>query len=213
MGISNRPIMPSAHPLDSLITTDEANGYAYTVSPWGCCINNEFIHEWQDDTYINPNYIVTTLAHELGHYLGLLHTFSTDECNIDDACDDTPVCDYNSYAAYIVAYIRQKLDEGIRSFSMAELARRTDCATGEEYTAHNLMDYAYCYNDQFTPQQLNRTRQVLWYSPLVPGPKLTEDGQRKADHIRNAWPRSWPSSCRPGTSPRWTTRRRRGLQS
>ncbi len=172
MGLTRLPIMPTVHPMDSLMTTDAANNFAYVRSPWGCCINNEFIYEWQDDESINPNYIVTIIAHELGHYLGLLHTFSMDECSMDDACFDTNICDYMNYVDYITAYIRQKQEAGVTTFSIADLARRNDCKTAEEYTAHNIMDYAYCYNDEFTNQQRKRIRQVLWYSPLVPGPKL-----------------------------------------
>ena len=33
------------------------------------------------------------------------------------------------------------------------------------------MDYSYCYLDEFTPQQRDRVRFVLQYSPLIPGPK------------------------------------------
>lgn len=31
-----------------------------------------------------------TLTHEIGHYLGLLHTWGTGECETNDYCDDTP---------------------------------------------------------------------------------------------------------------------------
>ena len=174
MGVSDLPVMPSAHPLDSLQTTDKANGYAYMQMPWGCFINNKFIYEWEDENTYNPYYIVTTMAHELGHYIGLLHAFSLNECEEDDACEDTPVCDYMNYVSYTAEYIRKQKELGVKTFKMSDLARRYDCKTLEEYTAHNIMDYMYCYNDQFTPQQFSRTRQVLLYSPLVPGPKLAE---------------------------------------
>ncbi|MBQ6769060.1 MAG: zinc-dependent metalloproteinase lipoprotein [Prevotella sp.] len=195
MGLTRLPIMPTVHPMDSLMTTDAANNFAYVRSPWGCCINNEFIYEWQDDESINPNYIVTIIAHELGHYLGLLHTFSMDECNMDDACFDTNICDYMNYVDYITAYIRQKQEAGVTTFSIADLARRNDCKTAEEYTAHNIMDYAYCYNDEFTNQQRKRIRQVLWYSPLVPGPKLISYETRgNANHNANVNPNTQHST-------------------
>ncbi len=174
MGISNMAIVPMAHPLDSLVATDAANDYAYTATPWGCCINNEYIYEWQEGNSLNPQYIAATVAHELGHYLGLLHTFSSDECNIDDACDDTNICDYENYVSYIAAYIKQQQDAGVSSFKMSDLARRKDCKTLKEYVAHNILDYSFCYNDEFTEQQRKRTRHVLWYGPLVPGPKLVQ---------------------------------------
>ena len=176
MGITTLPVMPKAHPLDSLHTSDTPGNYAYTSSPWGCCINNEYLGEWQDDTSINPNFIVSTVAHELGHYLGLLHTFSMDECKEDDACSDTPSCDYMNYAANVTKFIQEQLAQGVTSFKITDLARRDDCLTARQYVAHNIMDYAYCYNDSLTQQQRQRTRQVLWYSQWVPGPKLTESG-------------------------------------
>ena len=43
MGISDNAIVPTSHPLDSLLATDVANEYAYILSPWGVCINNRYI--------------------------------------------------------------------------------------------------------------------------------------------------------------------------
>ena len=174
MGISNMAIVPMAHPLDSLVATDAANDYAYTATPWGCCINNEYIYEWQEGNNLNPKYIAATVAHELGHYLGLLHTFSSEECNIDDACDDTNICDYENYVAWVTNYIKEQQDAGVSSFKISDLARRKDCKTLKDYMAHNILDYSFCYNDEFTEQQRKRTRHVLWYGPLVPGPKLVQ---------------------------------------
>lgn len=34
-----------------------------------------------------------------------------------------------------------------------------------------VMDYAFCYSDQFTFQQRKRIRHILSYSPLIPGTK------------------------------------------
>lgn len=172
MGISNLPLVPLDHPLDSLQATDAANDYAYAAAPWGCLINNEYIYEWQEGDTFNPNFIASTVAHELGHYLGLLHTFSAVECEMDDACDDTPISDYENYASYIRIYIEQQVAAGVKTFKITDLARRKDCKTLEDFTASNIMDYAYCLNNEFTPQQRQRTRHILQYSPLVPGPKL-----------------------------------------
>lgn len=173
MGISTTAVVPTAHPLDSLLATDVANDYAYINSPWGVCINNKFIYEWQDERTVNPRFIVATLAHELGHYLGLLHTFSNDECNVDDACDDTNISDYDSYTASIIDLINQLSTQGKKP-TMRQVALRVDCKLNVDFLAHNVMDYAYTYADEFTAQQRKRTRHVLYYGPLIPGPKLVD---------------------------------------
>ena len=97
LGLTTLPIVPTAYPLEHLVDTDAANEYAYLTTPYGVCINNEAIEEWQDEKTVNPRYIVATVAHEIGHYIGLLHTFSEIECEEDDGCEDTPISDYNNY--------------------------------------------------------------------------------------------------------------------
>ena len=77
-----------------------------------------------------------------------------------------------NYANYIRTYIEQQVAAGVKTFKITDLARRKDCKTLEDFTASNIMDYAYCLNNEFTPQQRQRTRHILQYSPLVPGPKL-----------------------------------------
>ena len=84
LGYTTLPIVPTAYPLEHLVVSDAANEYAYFITPFGVCINNEFIDVWQDEGTIKPTYIVSTVAHELGHYVGLLHTFSEIECEEDD---------------------------------------------------------------------------------------------------------------------------------
>ena len=97
MGLSDLAVTPDNHKLDSLQSTDYLNTLTHPDFPFGCCINNTYIYETQDNGYYNPCFIVSTIAHELGHFLGLLHTFSEDECNEDDACTDTKNCDFNAY--------------------------------------------------------------------------------------------------------------------
>lgn len=45
------------------------------------------------------------------------------------------------------------------------------CCDNSTFEAHNIMDYAYCYSDEFTAEQRMRVRHVLKYSPLIPSPK------------------------------------------
>ena len=174
MGITTLPVVSKAHPLDSLLATDAANDYAYLNQSWGVCINNAGIYEWQDNKSYNPRYVVATMAHELGHYLGLLHTFSNDECNNDDACDDTHISDYDNYMAYVAKLLDDIIASGRKEISMKEVATRIDCKTNEEFLADNILDYTYTTNEKFTAQQRARTRHILKYAPLVPGPKLVD---------------------------------------
>ncbi len=178
LGLTTLPILPTAYPdpKDLLNETDAANDYAYLTTPFGVCINNEFIDVWQDEGTIKPTYIVSTVAHELGHYVGLLHTFSENECEEDDGCDDTHISDYENYLAYIQKYQNDEIAKGRdpNSFNIKELGTRTDCITGEEFIADNILDYAYTIGDVFTADQKKRTRHVLKYGALTPGPKLID---------------------------------------
>ena len=173
LGLTTLPIVPTAYPLKYLVDTDAANEYAYLTTPYGVCINNEAIDEWQDEKTVNPIYIVATVAHEIGHYIGLLHTFSEIECEEDDGCEDTPISDYNNYIEYITDYIAKQQAAG-KKITIEEVAKRTDCKTGEEFIADNILDYAYTIGDVFTADQKKRTRHVLKYGALTPGPKLID---------------------------------------
>ena len=173
LGLTTLPIVPTAYPLEYLVDTDTANEYAYLTTPFGVCINNEAIDEWQDEKTVNPIYIVATVAHEIGHYIGLLHTFSEIECEEDDGCEDTPISDYNNYIEYITDYIAKQQAAG-KNITIEEVAKRTDCKTGKEFIADNILDYAYTIGDVFTADQKKRTRHVLKYGALTPGPKLID---------------------------------------
>ena len=173
LGLTTLPIVPTAYPLEYLVDTDTANEYAYLTTPFGVCINNEAIDEWQDEKTVNPIYIVATVAHEIGHYIGLLHTFSEIECEEDDGCEDTPISDYNNYIEYITDYIAKQQAAG-KKITIEEVAKRTDCKTGKEFIADNILDYAYTIGDVFTADQKKRTRHVLKYGALTPGPKLID---------------------------------------
>ena len=171
LGLSDLAIVPSHHPLDSLMTLDWLNDKTTLSFPYGCCINSKYIYEKNERGMHNSLNSVATVAHELGHYLGLLHTFSQNSCEEDDACTDTHVCDYNAYLEEVSELIKRIQDEG-RTPRLDEVAKRTDCTDGSTYVADNIMDYAYCYSTEFSPQQRTRMKHVLNYAPSVPGPKL-----------------------------------------
>lgn len=179
LGISDMPLTTTDHPLDSLTVLPGIEQYTHMSTPWGVCINNEEIYTVSDRNYYKTDDVSVTLAHELGHYLGLLHSFSEVECLYDDACSDTPMSDYEAY--------QEKIDRLMESyaeqygpgyaFSLDELATRDNCQeVGLTFIADNIMDYAYCYSNVLTAQQRARIRYVLNYVPLVPGPKLVDYG-------------------------------------
>lgn len=125
--------------------------------------------------------ISTTLAHELGHYLGLHHVFTerttdgstevADSCADTDYCDDTPSYNFKEYQSYITEVVGQAAQQGSTTLSMDDLDWRAAC-DGERFTSTNFMDYSVSLSYQFTRDQWKRVRRVLYYSPLIPGPKL-----------------------------------------
>ena len=120
------------------------------------------------DERINQNDAAITLAHELGHYLGLRHVFSeggtTSMCTDTDYCKDTPSYNRSEYEQWLNNLDKQN------KYQLKDLAKRYSCEKGE-YEAHNIMDYAYCFYNEITLEQRKRIRHILNYSPLIPGPK------------------------------------------
>lgn len=117
-----------------------------------------------------------TLAHELGHYLGLYHTFAEspdhdallDDCMDTDHCEDTPSYNRKTYEAKRLQY---GLRDRLTYLQLDELLQRTSCSQRRFYST-NIMDYELSHQDSFTADQRKRIRTALYYSPLVPGPKF-----------------------------------------
>lgn len=155
--------------------------------PYCVSINSDYVHRLstrytladhgrKQYTYDSCD-IVATLAHELGHYLGLHHVFTEEkkstgnssswsevnDCFDSDCCDDTP------------SYNKVEYDDSLRNSpsdtKMQTLVRRHSCDDAT-FESNNIMDYAIGYAFQFSPQQKERMRHVLYYSPLIPGPKI-----------------------------------------
>ena len=57
------------------------------IQPEGILINSAHFGETDIDSDYN---LGRTLVHEMGHYLGLLHTWGTRDCSTNDYCEDTP---------------------------------------------------------------------------------------------------------------------------
>lgn len=168
LGVSHFPYSPQSNPLEgteevSYHLTGANLRYAYCLS-----INSTYIYQTSTPGQLNQNDAAITLAHELGHYLGLRHTFS------EDAQGNTDVCLDSDYCADTPTYNRKEYEDWLGNLppgtSHTELFRRYDCRNGR-FTARNIMDYSYCYMDEFTQNQKARVRHVLTYSPLIPGPK------------------------------------------
>ena len=163
--------------------------FAYCSSINSVYINDESTRYNRSDkgkagyTY-NSSDINVTIAHELGHYLGLLHTYTerdgeqVDSCGDTDYCTDTPSYNRNEYDTYLTDYLKKHSGERM---TMNDLVKRASC-DGNTFESTNMMDYSIGYAYAFSEEQKKRVRNVLYYSPLIPGPKKnrTEDTRSNA---------------------------------
>jgi hypothetical protein len=99
---------------------------------------------------VSDNNLGRTLTHEMGHYLGLRHTWGdelfTGICSEDDGIDDTPLC--GSGDQYLCDYTANTCDDGT--------------ATDQPDMLENYMDYTTdaCFN-MFTQGQKSLMRFVI----------------------------------------------------
>ncbi|MCS7188609.1 MAG: M43 family zinc metalloprotease [Bacteroidia bacterium] len=97
-----------------------------------------------------PYHLGRTTTHEVGHWLGLRHTWGDNatagDCTPDDFCDDTPDCADPHYGCSV---------------------NPPSCVPGVRRMIENYMDYSddACMNI-FTLDQVLRMRVVIEYSPL-----------------------------------------------
>lgn len=194
LGISTFPILPKTHPIYGISLVED---YDYSmdnlVSFRGVSINTHYLYDSNDifsdyvpeemrDIVNEQNSPHVTLAHELGHYLGLYHIFSEDFwCHSTDFCEDTDPYDYNKYTDEILG-----LYFGVKGGSInpsevdwGTIFKRVDCAN-HPFESHNIMDYAYSYLDEFTIGQRDRVRHILEHSFLIPGAKKARDTKTKS---------------------------------
>ena len=175
LGISHFPYAIKPHAMEGL--TELELDAPWSELPWPQCvsINNEYIYS--HEAYYTMTDVVNTLAHELGHFLGLRHAFSEDPetydrdiCLDSDFCTDTPTYNKAAYDKLMQACMSSggRIDDEEKEM----LLMREDCDTGEEFRSTNIMDYAYTEANHFTPQQAARIRYVLEHSPYIPGPKV-----------------------------------------
>lgn len=152
--------------------------------PYCVSINSLYINEQSTENSYSTADVTVTLAHELGHYLGLHHVFSESQedgstlnsCVDSDYCADTPTYDKVAYDANF-EYARTHDPE--TNFTFNNLLKRTNCE-GEQFVSHNVMDYAVSWSDEFTADQRVRIRHVLNYGLLIPGPKMVKAARSDA---------------------------------
>ena len=183
MGVSTFPYtpgwasLPGTKPIGNLDLKPQNLKYAHCIS-----LNNSYT---LPRSYAFPGRpldnrqlsMSNTLAHELGHYLGLYHIFSESDapfetCVDTDYCRDTYSYNMEDYKRRLTRLIRVWLaDESYRTDeNYLKVFERESCTHGA-FVSHNIMDYVYSYLDRFTADQRKRVRHVLTYSPLIPGPK------------------------------------------
>lgn len=188
LGISTFPYTTKSYPLEGTDVLEDMNITLANLNyVRGVSINNSYMGNVEDafTPFAPESYkeLITkqvsgsiTLAHELGHYFGLRHTFSEAQigCLDTDFCEDTKSYDKSSYDMFVnqTYQLMNYSADYAGKFDWESLFKRTTCQD-EEFTSHNIMDYAYSYLDEFTADQRLRVRHVLDYSPMIPGPKQT----------------------------------------
>jgi zinc-dependent metalloproteinase lipoprotein len=196
LGISDLPYTTNDHELDGLTvskyTTLTLNNlkYAYcsainstfagsNYDSWRYTLSHKY-SDWNINSSIYD--ISVTIAHEMGHYLGLHHNFTenangdmADSCADTDYCEDTPSynrIEYEDTLGHEVAKMIIANGGGLSITNFHTLVKRANCSNAN-FDSHNLMDYSFSNCDNFTDDQRTRIRHVLYYSPLIPGPKKT----------------------------------------
>lgn len=188
MGISHMPLALTSSPIPGLNTLSKENetyiqehGGLDAFSNYNhCIVINSDAFEWRTWRYsfLRADLGKNTLAHELGHYIGLFHTFSEvigsngqvilNSCQDTDYCEDTRSYNrlqYESDRADIIASGTTNL------LQITGLLMRNDCSSGR-FESTNIMDYDYTHSDEFTSDQIKRMRQTLYNSYTTPGLKI-----------------------------------------
>ena len=179
LGISQFPWLPEPYALEGISTAMKGANLEDNPYPQCVCINNKYIYDLtNDDEAYSVSDIAVTLAHELGHFLGLYHAFNqleTGNTNISqdtDYCTDTPPYNKFQYDTKLTNYltynpaITSKSSEAYQTFVM-----RTNSQTGQEFRSTNIMDYAVSDANSFSEQQKERVRYILQHALFMPGPK------------------------------------------
>lgn len=190
LGISHMPYTVNGYPqIEGLEDGKKQNLNKNNISFEYCLSINSLYINYESSRYTDGKHgqegytyssadINVTLAHELGHFLGLHHVFAekknetstepADNCDDTDYCTDTKSYNKPAYDTWLKNYIKEHAND--KTFDMNDLIKRNN-DQGDEWDSDNFMDYSVSLSYRFTPEQRNRMRQVLYYSPLMPGPK------------------------------------------
>lgn len=195
LGISNMPYKASdGYPQLEGLTQVEKLSLTKSNLKFAYCVSINSLFAYNESTRYTDKYkgkrgysynsadVSVTLAHELGHYLGLHHVFTekegeaVDSCGDTDFCKDTPSYNHVEYIDWMKTFMKENPSD---SYSADTLITRTNC-DGELWKSANLMDYSVSYSYKFSEDQHYRMRQVLYYSPLIPGPKKARPSTAKS---------------------------------
>lgn len=190
LGVAHLPHATTAHPIPGLGTLDSK---VSKISNYNHCvvINSKIFEPKQQQSLAQgKDAPYKTIAHELGHVVGLMHVFGEElkdkslvqanSCIDSDHVDDT------------FSYNRIKYETDFRttlaannntinlnnSEQMRTLRGRYDCEKAQTYLSTNVMDYDWTYGDRFTNGQYTRVRDVLYYSYSIPGFKIEKTATR-----------------------------------
>ena len=178
LGIASLPHAHPNHPIAGLNVVQQRIKKVANYNHAVVINSNAFEQRVYSRTFLGKELINQTLAHELGHYLALQHPFSEvksegsinlDSCEDTDFCEDTPSYNRLAYDRLMRDMIGQG---GYSSTMLVGLLSRTDCKSQARFISMNIMDYDVSYADRFTPNQQQRMRSALYYSPTLPGPKM-----------------------------------------
>lgn len=179
MGIAQFPWLPEPFAMDGI--SQAPKGAILSENPYPQCVslNNKYIYDLpeSEDKYSMSN-VVTTLSHELGHFLGLYHAFNqlnngnTNTNQDTDYCTDTPPYNKAQYDVKLTNYLTYNPEITSKSSDAYKMyVMRMNSRNGEEFRSSNIMDYAISDADKFTAQQAERVKYILHHGLFIPGPK------------------------------------------